>query len=108
MATINIGEIVATTLRNRSGQLADNVLNHNSLCARLLQKGNVKPVSGGREIIQELEYAENGTSGWYSGYEVLDIPPSEVFDAARMTGNSWQATSPSLAWKRLKTQARSE
>ena len=82
MATINIGEIVATTLRNRSGQLADNVLNHNSLCARLLQKGNVKPVSGGREIIQELEYAENGTSGWYSGYEVLDISPSEVFDAA--------------------------
>jgi hypothetical protein len=82
MATINIGEIVATTLRNRSGQLADNVLNHNALCARLLRKGNVKPVSGGREIIQELEYAENGTSGWYSGYEVLDISPSEVFDAA--------------------------
>ena len=82
MADINIGEIVATTLRNRSGILADNVLNHNALCARLLQKGNVKPVSGGREIVQELEYAENGTAGWYSGYEVLDITPQDVFDAA--------------------------
>ena len=82
MATINIGEIVATTLRNRTGELADNVLNHNALCMRLLRKGNVKPVSGGREIVQELEYAENGTSSWYSGYEVLDISPSEVFDAA--------------------------
>ncbi len=82
MATINIGEIVATTLRNRTGKLADNVLNHNALCARLLQKGNVKPAAGGREIIQELEYAENGTAGWYSGYEVLDITPQDVFDAA--------------------------
>ena len=72
MADINIGETAATTLRNRSAKLADNVLNHNALCARLLRKGNVKPVSGGREIIQELEYAENGTAGWYSGYEVLD------------------------------------
>ena len=82
MATINIGEIVATTLRNRSGKLAYNVLNHNPLCARLLQKGNVKPAAGGREIVQELEYAENGTAGWYSGYEVLDITPGDVFDAA--------------------------
>lgn len=80
--TINIGEIVATTLRNRTGKLADNVLNHNALSARLLQKGNVKPVAGGREIVQELEYAENGTAGWYSGYEVLDITPQDVFDAA--------------------------
>ena len=82
MATINIGEIVATTLRNRRKKLADNVLNHNALFARLNRKGQVKPVGGGREIVEELEYAENGTSAWYSGYEVLDISPSEVFDAA--------------------------
>ena len=82
MADINIGEIVATTLRNRSGKLADNVLNHNALFARLNKKGMVKTVSGGREIVQELEYAENGTAGWYSGYEILDVTPQEVFDAA--------------------------
>ena len=82
MATINIGEIVATTLRSRRKKLADNVLNHNALFARLNRKGMVKPVGGGREIVEELEYAENGTKAWYSGYEVLDISPSEVFDAA--------------------------
>ncbi len=82
MATINIGEVAATTLRSRTGQLADNVLNHNSLCARLLRKGNVKTVSGGRDIVQELEYAENGTAAWYSGFETLDISPTDVFDAA--------------------------
>ena len=78
MATLNLGEIATTTLRNRSRQLADNVLNHNALCARLLQKGNVKPANGGRDIVQELEHAENGTADWYSGYDVLDITPQEV------------------------------
>jgi len=82
MATINIGEIVTTTLRNRSKQLSDNVLNHNSLFMVLNQKGNVRDADGGREIVEELEYAENGTAGWYTGYEVLDITPQEVFDAA--------------------------
>jgi len=82
MATINIGEIVATTLRNRSGELADNVTNHNALFMRVNKKGNIKPLDGGRTIIQELEYAENATVAWYSGYETLSITPQEVFDAA--------------------------
>lgn len=82
MATINIGEIVATTLRNRSGELADNITNHNALFMRLSKKGNIKPIDGGRTIVQELEYAENSTVAWYSGYETLNITPQEVFDAA--------------------------
>ena len=82
MATINIGEIAATTLRNRSGMLADNVSNHNALWMRLNKKGNVRPLDGGREIVQELEYAANGTVAWYSGYETLSTTPSDVFDAA--------------------------
>lgn len=82
MATINIGEIVATTLRNRQGELADNVTNHNALFMRLSKKGNIRPLDGGRTIVQELEYAENSTVAWYSGYETLNTTPQEVFDAA--------------------------
>lgn len=82
MATINIGEIVATTLRNRQGELADNVTNHNALFMRLNKKGNIRPLDGGRTIVQELEYAENSTVAWYSGYEPLNTTPQEVFDAA--------------------------
>lgn len=82
MTTVNIGEIVATTLRNRSGELADNVLNHNALFSRLQKKGNVRPADGGREIVEELEYGENSTVKWFSGYEILDTSPQEVFDAA--------------------------
>ena len=32
----------------------------------------MKTADGGRTIVQELEYAENTTFKWYSGYEVLD------------------------------------
>ena len=75
-------EIVTTTLRNRTGKLADNVSKNNALLRRLKSKGKVKPVSGGRTIVQEMEYAENGTFKRYSGYEMLDIAPSDVFTAA--------------------------
>ena len=75
-------EIVTTTLRNRTGKLADNVTKNNALLARLRKKGKVKTVSGGRTIVQELEYAENGTYKRYSGYEALNISPSDVFTGA--------------------------
>jgi hypothetical protein len=82
MASPNLSELVTTTLRNRSKKLADNVTNNNALLMRLKQKGNMRPVSGGRTIVQELEYAENSTYKRYSGYETLDISPSDVFTAA--------------------------
>lgn len=75
-------EIVTTTLRNRTGKLADNVTKNNALLARLKKKGKVKTVSGGRTIAQEMEYAENGTFKRYAGYEALNISPSDVFTSA--------------------------
>lgn len=86
MALVNpsstLTEIVTTTLRNRSGKLADNVSKNNALLNRLKKKGKVKMVNGGRTIVQEIEYAENGTYKRYSGYEALDISPSDVFTGA--------------------------
>jgi hypothetical protein len=75
-------ELVTTTLRNRSGELADNVTKNNALLKRLRSKGRVKPVSGGRTITQEIAFAENGTFKRYSGYETVNIAPSETFTAA--------------------------
>jgi len=82
MASPNLTEIVTTTLYRRNKELADNVSNGNALLARLNQKGNVRPASGGRQIVEELEYAENSTFMYYSGYETLDISPSDVFTSA--------------------------
>lgn len=82
MASPNLSEIVTTTLYNRSKKLADNVSANNALLARLEKKGKRKTFSGGRQIMQELEYGENATFGWYSGYDPLNISPSDVFTAA--------------------------
>ena len=79
---VTAGEIVATTLRNRTGKAADNVTKNTALLMRLRKRGNVKPVDGGRTIMQEIEYAENGTYKRYSGYESLNISPSDVFTFA--------------------------
>lgn len=82
MASPNLSEIVTTTLRNRTGKLADNVTKNNAILRRMKERGTIKPASGGRTIVQELEYAENATYQRYSGYEVLNISPSDVFTAA--------------------------
>lgn len=82
MAVPNASEIVATTIENRSRTLADNVSKSHALLDRLEQKGKAKSADGGRKIIQEIEFNENGTFGWYSGYDTLNIAPQEVFSAA--------------------------
>jgi hypothetical protein len=82
MASPNLSEIITTTLRNRSGKLADSVTDNNAILLKLKEKGRIKPVSGGRTIVQELEYADNSTFMYYSGYETLNVSPSDVLSAA--------------------------
>lgn len=82
MASPNFSEILATTLRNRSGVTADNVSENNAFLNRLKKRGNIKTVDGGRTIVQELTYAENSTFIRYAGYELLNVSPSDVISAA--------------------------
>ena len=81
MASPNLSEIITTTLRNRSRSLADNVSNHNPLLNRMRERGNMTLITG-RDIVRELEYADNGTVSFYNGYEVLDTSPADVLSAA--------------------------
>ena len=103
MASPNLSEIVTTTLRNRSRQLADNLSNHNALLQRMREQGNQTTVTG-RDIVRELEYAANSKVQFYQGYETLNVEPSDVLSAASLTTNRWLAMSPSLALSKLKTQ----
>ena len=82
MASPNTTELVTTTLQLRTGKLADNMKKNIALLNRMEKRGTIKPASGGTTILQELEYAENATYQRYSGYEVLNISPSDVFTAA--------------------------
>jgi len=82
-ANPSITDIIATTIQNRSGVIADNVTRNNALLSRLRQRGNVKKFSGGNVIMQELSFAENGNAGWYSGYETLPVAAQDVISAAQ-------------------------
>jgi hypothetical protein len=69
-------------LRNRDPKRADGVTKNNALLSILRQGNRVRTVSGGRTICQPIEFAENGTFKRYSGYENLNISPSEVLTMA--------------------------
>lgn len=83
MAFPNVSDIVATTIQNRSGVLADNVTKNNAALARMSKKGKVKTFSGGDVILQELTYAENGNASWYSGYDLLPVAQQDVISSAQ-------------------------
>jgi len=101
MASPNLSEIVTTTLRRRSKALADNISQHNALLSRLRSKGNSSLVPGGRTIVEELEYAENATFQYYSGYEILDVSPSDVISAAEF---NWKQAAVNVTASGLETR----
>lgn len=75
-------EIVSTTFRNHSSEIADNFSGHNALYRKIAAKGKTRSESGGYSIVQPLEYAANGTYQRYSGMDVLNVSQSDVFTAA--------------------------
>lgn len=85
MAFPNVTDIVTTTLESRSKVIADNVTKNNALLSYLKKSGNIKTVSGGSQINQELSFQENGNFGWYSGYDLLPVAAQDVITSAVFT-----------------------
>lgn len=83
MAFPNVSDIVATTIESRSKKISDQVTKNNALLAQLQRKGNVRTISGGSTILEELSFAENGNGGWYSGYDLLPVAAQDVISAAQ-------------------------
>lgn len=86
-ANTAITDIIATTIQNRSGELADNVENNNVLLRKLKLKGNSRPFSGGNVILEEVMYLDPATINVnsYSGYEVLNIAPNSPISSAQFS-----------------------
>ena len=100
MASPNLSELITTTLRNRTGKLADNVTDNNALLYRLKQKGNARPAAGGRTLVQELDYAENDSFLWYSGLELLNTTAQDVITAAEF---DWKQCAVSVIFSGLES-----
>lgn len=94
MPSPNLSELVTTTLRNRRGRLADNVLNNIPLLMRLKERGNTELEGGGRTLVEEVEYAENSTYQRYDGFEVLNTGASDVFTSAEF---NWKQAAVNVA-----------
>ena len=84
-ANTSVSDIIATTIQSRSKAIADNVSNSNALLFKLNQRGNVKPVSGGNVILQELNYNDSTTNNatMYSGYDTLNIGANSPISASQ-------------------------
>lgn len=67
----------------------DNIFQSNPLLQRMKESGSYKKVNGGTSIIQPLEYASNGSGGWYAGAELLDTAETDFLTGAE------------YAWKQL-------
>jgi len=80
-------DIIATTIQNRSGELADNVTNNNALLRKVKAKGNVRTFSGGNVIMEEVMYTDSATinANSYSGYEVINIAPNSPISSAEFS-----------------------
>jgi hypothetical protein len=85
MSFPTVTDIVATTIESRSRTISDNVTNNNAGLAYIKDKGNVKTISGGSEILEELAFAENSNGGFYSGYDLLPVAAQDVISAARFS-----------------------
>ena len=86
-ANSSISDIIATTIQNRSGELADNVTNNNALLRKLKAKGNVRPFGGGNVILEEIMYIDTAsiTTNSYSGYETINVGQNSPISAAQFS-----------------------
>lgn len=83
--SINVGDLVATTMRHYTPKLHDNISNHNVFGYHLKKDGRVKEyVHGGRNISESVLYGTNSSVKFFDGYETF-VPPTsdqEVIDFA--------------------------
>jgi hypothetical protein len=89
MPNANYDSILTTTIEARSKSIQDNVTNNNAAYLKMSQRGNIRPFTGGRVIIEPLSYAENTNAGWYSGADIFT------------TGLTEELTAPEFPFKQL-------
>lgn len=77
----SFSDIIATTLQGYSKTMADNITNHNALLRQMERKGNITNATG-RTIVQEIEFAENSTVGWFTGSDTISTAQDETYTAA--------------------------
>lgn len=77
---LNYDQISAITRNKFVPKMVDNIFRQIPLLERM--KKRVVLEDGGLKCIQPLNYAQNGSGGWYNGAETLDTSDTDVITAA--------------------------
>lgn len=91
MAEPGLSEIITTTLRKRQKVLRDNITNNNAILKSMDEEGSLEVEDGGRTILEEMFYAENGTFIRYDGGQVLNTSYNTTMTSAEFDWKQFAA-----------------
>jgi hypothetical protein len=86
--------LLATTVANYRKTLTDNVFNARPLTYFLMDKGRIRMLNGGTNIVEPLIYGENSTVSSYEGYDAVSLTPQSGITAAEF---AWKQYAASIA-----------
>lgn len=88
-----VSDVIATTIESRTKNAVDNLSNNNALLRRLKERGNIRTISGGSIIDQEIFYNDPATSNAnsFAGYDILNTTPDSPISAAQFTMKHYAA-----------------
>lgn len=86
--------LLATTVANYRKTLTDNVFSARPLTYFLMDKGRIRMLNGGTNIVEPLIYGENSTVSSYSGYDAVSLAPQSGITAAEY---EWKQYAASIA-----------
>jgi hypothetical protein len=90
-------ELASLTIANYSSTIADNVSNNIPLYAMMKDADGIDEADGGTTLLEQLDFGDNTTFKWFSGYEELSLTPSEVIGSANF---DWKECNANVLFNR--------
>lgn len=82
MPSLTTGQRLTLSLNAYKPEIIDNIVNNNALLTKLKEKGAIKKLSGGVNIVEKIAYASNSTVKFQGEYDLLDTSVQTPIDQA--------------------------
>jgi hypothetical protein len=80
--SFSFDELASLTIANYSDEIRDNVTNNIPIWAMMKDEGAVDEAGGGTVLSEQLDFGDNATFKWFSGYESLSQVPTTAIGSA--------------------------
>lgn len=91
---LDYNDLTATTLANYRETLTDNVFDSHPVLFHLKDKGRVRMLGGGEQIVEPLIHTEGDAVQMYQDYDAISITPVNTATAAKY---DWKAIAATIA-----------